>query len=96
MRSSTPERALRKRTIVLSRITFSRADRSSGKAETPRHFHSAVASVITFSLRNGNPLNLENVLRDPRLQQREFRADSRRLSLHAGHDWLTAAKKRLH
>src|SRR6202140_5519666 len=38
----------------------------AGKLHLPVHFHSAVGIGDYFSLRNGNPLNLENVLRDPR------------------------------
>src|SRR5712671_2912758 len=38
----------------------------AGKLHLPVHFHSAVGIGDYFSLRNGHPLNLENVLRDPR------------------------------
>ncbi|HEX8882818.1 MAG TPA: hypothetical protein VF749_22405, partial [Candidatus Acidoferrum sp.] len=37
----------------------------AGKLDLPVHFHSAVGIGDYFSLTNGNPLNLENVLRDP-------------------------------
>jgi len=42
-------------------------------------------------LRNGNPLNLENVLRDPRYSNVKFVLIHVAI-LHAGHDLLTAAK----
>lgn len=38
----------------------------AGRLHLPMHFHSAVGIGDYFSLRNGNVLNLENVLRDPR------------------------------
>src|SRR5712664_3652450 len=38
----------------------------AGKSKLAVHFHSAVGIGDYFSLRNGNPRNLENVLRDPR------------------------------
>ncbi|MGB7847528.1 MAG: amidohydrolase family protein [Candidatus Acidiferrum sp.] len=38
----------------------------AGKLHLPMHFHSAVGIGDYFSLRNGNVLNLENVVRDPR------------------------------
>jgi uncharacterized protein len=38
----------------------------AGKLHLPVHFHSAVGTGDYFSLRNGNVLNLENVVRDPR------------------------------
>jgi len=56
------------------------------------HFHSAVGIGDYFSLRNGNPLNLENVLRDPRYSHVNF------VLIHGGYPytldmiWLTAAK----
>jgi predicted TIM-barrel fold metal-dependent hydrolase len=56
------------------------------------HFHSAVGIGDYFSLRNGNPLNLENVLRDPRYSKVNF------VLIHGGYPytldmiWLTAAK----
>jgi uncharacterized protein len=64
----------------------------AGKLGLPVHFHSAVGIGDYFSLRNGNPLNLENVLRDPRYSSVKF------VLIHGGYPytlemiWLTAAK----
>jgi hypothetical protein len=64
----------------------------AGKLNLPMHFHSAVGIGDYFSLRNGNPLNLENVLRDPRYAKVKF------VLIHGGYPytlemiWLTAAK----
>ena len=64
----------------------------AGKLRLPVHFHSAVGIGDYFSLRNGNPLNLENVLRDPRYSHVNF------VLIHGGYPytldmiWLTAAK----
>ena len=64
----------------------------AGKLHLPVHFHSAVGVGDYFSLRNGHPLNLENVLRDPRYRQVNF------VLIHGGYPytldliWLTAAK----
>jgi hypothetical protein len=64
----------------------------AGKLSLPVHFHSAVGIGDYFSLRNGNPLNLENVLRDPRYAKVKF------VLIHGGYPytldmiWLTAAK----
>ncbi len=64
----------------------------AGKLSLPVHFHSAVGIGDYFSLRNGNPLNLENVLRDPRYARTKF------VLIHGGYPytlemiWLTAAK----
>jgi uncharacterized protein len=64
----------------------------AGKLKLPVHFHSAVGIGDYFSLRNGNPLNLENVLRDPRYGNVKF------VLIHGGYPytldmiWLTAAK----
>jgi len=64
----------------------------AGKLNLPVHFHSAVGIGDYFSLRNGNPLNLENVLRDPRYKNVKF------VLIHGGYPytldmiWLTAAK----
>src|SRR5258708_35004587 len=44
----------------------------AGKLRLPVHFHSAVGVGAYFSLRNGHPLNLENVLRDPRYRKLNF------------------------
>ena len=63
-----------------------------GKLNLPVHFHSAVGIGDYFSLNNGNPLNLENVLRDPRYHNTRF------VLIHGGYPhtlemiWLTAAK----
>ena len=64
----------------------------AGKLNLPVHFHSAVGIGDYFSLRNGNPLNLENVLRDPRYAKVNF------VLIHGGYPytldmiWMTAAK----
>ena len=64
----------------------------AGKLSLPVHFHSAVGIGDYFSLRNGNPLNLENVLRDPRYAKVKF------VLIHGGYPytldmiWMTAAK----
>src|SRR5712672_336174 len=64
----------------------------AGKLNLPVHFHSAVGIGDYFSLRNGHPLNLENVLRDPRYAKTKF------VLIHGGYPytldmiWLTAAK----
>ncbi|MGA2418578.1 MAG: amidohydrolase family protein [Candidatus Acidiferrum sp.] len=42
------------------------------KLNLPMHFHSAVGIGDYFSLRQGNVLNLENVLRDPRYKNVKF------------------------
>ena len=44
----------------------------AGKLQLPMHFHSAVGIGDYFSLRNGNVLNLENVVRDPRYKNVTF------------------------
>jgi uncharacterized protein len=44
----------------------------AGKLKLPTHFHSAVGIGDYFSLRNGDVLNLENVLRDPRYRNNTF------------------------
>jgi hypothetical protein len=64
----------------------------AGKLNLPVHFHSAVGIGDYFSLKNGNPLNLENVLRDPRYKNVKF------VLIHGGYPhtletiWMTAAK----
>ena len=64
----------------------------AAKLHLPVHFHSAVGIGDYFSLRNGNPLNLENVLRDPRYKNVTF------VLIHGGYPytlemiWLTASK----
>lgn len=64
----------------------------AGKRKLPVHFHSAVGIGDYFSLRQGHPLNLENVLRDPRYREVKF------VLIHGGYPytqdmiWLTAAK----
>ncbi len=64
----------------------------AGKLRLPVHFHSAVGIGDYFSLRRGHPLNLENVLRDPRYKDVQF------VLIHGGYPytldmiWLTAAK----
>jgi hypothetical protein len=44
----------------------------AGKLNLPMHFHTAVGIGDYFSLRQGNVLNLENVLRDPRYKNVTF------------------------
>jgi len=44
----------------------------AGKLHLPMHFHSAVGIGDYFSLHNGNVLNLENVVRDPRYKNVTF------------------------
>jgi uncharacterized protein len=44
----------------------------SAKLNLPMHFHSAVGIGDYFSLRQGNVVNLENVLRDPRYRNVTF------------------------
>jgi hypothetical protein len=51
---------------------FRRMVDQSDKLHLPMHFHSAVGIGDYFSLRNGNVLNLENVLRDPRYKNVTF------------------------
>lgn len=64
----------------------------AGKLNLSVHFHSAVGIGDYFSLTNGNPLNLENVLRDPRYKNVKF------VLIHGGYPhtlemiWMTAAK----
>ncbi|HKD50140.1 MAG TPA: amidohydrolase family protein [Candidatus Acidoferrum sp.] len=64
----------------------------AGKLHLPVHFHSAVGIGDYFSLTDGSPLNLENVLRDPRYKNVKF------VLIHGGYPhtlemiWLTAAK----
>ncbi|HKW56386.1 MAG TPA: amidohydrolase family protein [Candidatus Acidoferrum sp.] len=64
----------------------------AGKLNLPVHFHSAVGIGDYFSMRNGNPLNLENVVRDPRYRDVKF------VLIHGGYPytldmiWMTAAK----
>ena len=64
----------------------------AGKLNLSVHFHSAVGIGDYFSMRNGNPLNLENVVRDPRNSKINF------VLIHGGYPytldmvWMTAAK----
>ena len=44
----------------------------AGKLRLPMHFHTAVGIGDYFSLHNGNVLNLENVVRDPRYKNVTF------------------------
>jgi uncharacterized protein len=50
----------------------------AGKLRLPMHFHTAIGIGDYFSLHNGNVLNLENVLRDPRYKNVTF------VLIHAG------------
>jgi len=64
----------------------------AGKLKLPLHFHTAVGIGDYFNLRQGNVLNLENVLRDPRYKNTTF------VLVHGGWPYekeaalLTAAK----
>lgn len=64
----------------------------AGKLKLTVHFHTAVGIGDYFSLRNGNILNLENILRDPRYNDVFF------VLLHGGYPyereaiWLGARK----
>ena len=66
--------------------------REAGRLHLAAHFHSSVGVGDFFSLHDGNVLNLENVLRDPRYQ------DVRFVLLHGGFPndrqaiWLAARK----
>jgi hypothetical protein len=51
---------------------FRRITDEAGKLHLPMHFHSAVGIGDYFSLRNGNVLNLENVVRDARYKNVTF------------------------
>jgi len=51
---------------------FRRITDQAGKLHLPMHFHSAIGIGDYFSLHNGNVLNLENVLRDPRYKNVTF------------------------
>ena len=53
----------------------------AGKLHLPMHFHTAVGIGDYFSLRQGNVLNLENVVRDVALQKRHVRPGSWRLAV---------------
>jgi uncharacterized protein len=77
---------------VFQDYIFRRILEEAGKQHLSVHFHSAVGTGDYFSMRNGNPLNLENVLRDPRYKNVNF------VLIHGGYPytldmiWLTAAK----
>jgi uncharacterized protein len=64
----------------------------AGKRHLPMHFHSAVGVGDYFNARNSNPLNLENVVLDPRYSNVNF------VLIHGGYPytlemiWMTAAK----
>jgi uncharacterized protein len=57
---------------VFQDYVFRRILDQAGKLHLPVHFHSAVGIGDYFSLRNGNVLNLENVLRDARYKDVTF------------------------
>lgn len=59
--------------------------RESGRLHLPVHFHTSVGPGDYFSLVNGNVLNLENVLRDPRYLQTTF------VLLHGGYPYSRQA-----
>ncbi len=66
--------------------------REGGRLHLPVHIHTAVGIGDYFSLTEGNILNLENVLRDPRYSSTTF------VMIHGGYPyerqaiWLAAAK----
>lgn len=66
--------------------------REAGRLHLSAHFHTAVGVGDFFSLHNGNVLNLENVLRDPRYDDVNF------VLIHGGYPydrqaiWLAARK----
>src|ERR1700686_1543187 len=57
---------------VFQDYIFRRITDEAGKLHLPMHFHSAVGIGDYFSLRNGNVLNLENVVRDARYKNVTF------------------------
>ncbi len=77
---------------VFQDFVFRHLLQEAGRLHLAVHFHSSVGIGDFFSLRNGNVLNLENVLRDPRYDNVTF------VLLHGGfpHDreviWLAARK----
>jgi hypothetical protein len=77
---------------IFQDYTFRVLINQAGKLNLPVQFHSAVGIGDYFSLRNGNPLNLENVVRDPRYSNVRF------VLIHGGYPytldmiWMTAAK----
>jgi len=66
--------------------------REGGRLHLPVHVHSAVGIGDYFSLSDGNILNLENILRDPRYSDTKF------VMIHGGYPyehqaiWLAAVK----
>ena len=77
---------------VFQDFIFRHILRESGRLHMAVHFHSSVGVGDYFSLQNGNVLNLENVLRDPRYDSVKF------VLLHGGFPndrqaiWLAARK----
>ena len=77
---------------VFQDFVFRQLLREAGRLHLAVHFHSSVGIGDFFSLHNGNVLNLENVLRDPRYDNIRF------VLLHGGFPydreviWLTARK----
>src|SRR5579883_3366537 len=73
-------------------LYFSDPPRAQAAAIYERYHAGGVPSEADYRLRNGNPLNLENVLRDPRYHNINF------VLIHGGYPhtlemiWLTAAK----
>src|SRR5882724_8946887 len=57
---------------IFQDYVFRRITDEAGKLHLPMHFHSAVGIGDYFSLRNGNVLNLENVVRDARYKNVTF------------------------
>lgn len=78
--------------IVFQDFIFRHLMREAARLHLAAHFHTSVGIGDFFSLHNGNVLNLENVLRDPRYGAVNF------VLLHGGFPsdrssiWLTARK----
>ncbi|MGI8960899.1 MAG: amidohydrolase family protein [Bryobacteraceae bacterium] len=77
---------------VFQDVIFRHLVREAGRLHLAVHFHTSVGIGDFFSLHNGNVLNLENVLRDPRYDSVTF------VLLHGGFPyerqviWLAARK----
>ncbi len=77
---------------VFQDYVFRRLIEEAGRLKLAVHIHTAVGIGDYFSLANGNVMNLENVLRDPRYEQTTF------VLIHGGYPhereaiWLAARK----
>ena len=67
---------------IFQDYVFRHLVREGGRLHLPVHFHSAVGEGDYFSLRRGDVLNLENVLRDPRYLDTTF------VLLHGGYPYF--------